>query len=179
MKYYNRSTNEWYDEGTIMTHRIDASTVFSGIPSLEQLTEWGFEEYIEPSPTPEQLLEQAKKEKIESLEEYDKSSEVNSFTIEGKEMWLTVAERQQIATQISASEAINRENMTRWFDGLSYTFPLDTWKEMLAYLEIYAGDALNVTERHRVAIKSLNSVSDVEQYDFTVGYPNKIEFKFE
>lgn len=177
MKYYNKNTNEWYDEGTVITHRINESTVVSGIPSVAQLIEWGFEEYKEPEPTQEELLKRAKKEKISQLEEYDNSPEINSFIIDGKNMWLSVEERQQIATQISVSEAAGRESMTRWFDGLNYTFSIKSWKEMLVSLEIYAGDSLNVTERHKAIINSLNNINDVESYDFTTGYPQKIEFK--
>ena len=91
-------------------------------------------------------------------------------------MWLTVDERQQIATQISANEAVGRESMTRWFGGASFTFPLTAWKQMLVALEVYAGDALNVTEGHRAAINALDSIQDVEGYDYTTGYPEKLEF---
>lgn len=51
-RYYNESENKWYTEGQSMTRRIDKSTIWSGVPTLEQLTEWGYEEYIEPTPPP-------------------------------------------------------------------------------------------------------------------------------
>ena len=174
-KYYNPTTNEWYYEGQSITHN-ENGTLTSGVPSVEQLTEWGYEEWIEPAPTPAQLLERAKADKIAELEAYDQSDAVNSFSIGGQSMWLTVDERQQIATQISANEAVGRENMTRWFGGTSYTFPLATWKQMLVALEVYAGDALNVTESHKAAINALESIEDVEAYDFTTGYPEKLSF---
>ena len=121
-------------------------------------------------------LERAKKAKIAELEAYDQSEAVNSFTIGNQTMWLTVEERQQIATQISANEAIGRETMTRWFGGQPFTFPLTAWKQMLVALEVYAGDALNVTEMHRAEINVLTSVADVEAYDITTGYPQKLTF---
>lgn len=55
-RYYNSTTHEWYTERVSLTRKID-NGVFSGIPSEQQLTEWGFEEYIEPEPTPEELSE--------------------------------------------------------------------------------------------------------------------------
>jgi hypothetical protein len=91
-------------------------------------------------------------------------------------MWLTVDERQQIATQISANEAVGRTEMTRWFGGQSFTFPLTAWKQMLVALEVYAGDALNVTEGHRAAINALDSIEAVEDYNFEVNYPSKLSF---
>lgn len=174
-RYYNSTTKEWYTEGNSITKYIDGS-LFSGIPSVEQLESWGYEEYIEPTPTPEELLARAKDSKIAELEAYDSSDAVNSFTIDGNPMWLTVDERQQIATQISANEAVGRTEMTRWFGGASFTFPLTAWKQMLVALEVYAGDALNVTEGHRAAVTQLHTLQEVEDYDFTVGYPEKLEF---
>ena len=174
-RYYNSTTKEWYTEGTSLTRNIP-NGVFSGIPSVELLESWGFEEWHEPEPTPEQLLQRAKDSKIAELEAYDSSDAVNSFTIDGNPMWLTVDERQQIATQISANEAIGRTEMTRWFGGASFAFPLTAWKQMLVALEVYAGDALNVTEGHRAAITLLQTLQEVEDYDFTVGYPEKLEF---
>jgi hypothetical protein len=40
---------------------------------------------------------------------------------------------------------------------------------------VYASDALNVTEGHKAAINALESVGDVEAYQFT-GYPEKLAF---
>lgn len=46
-----------------MTRMLDNSTLWSGIPTSEQLTEWGFVEYIPPEPpepqppTPEDELD--------------------------------------------------------------------------------------------------------------------------
>ena len=174
-RYYNSTTKEWYIEGNSITKNI-SNGVFSGIPSEELLEQWGFEEWVEPTPTPEELLARAKANKIAELEAYDSSDAVNSFTIDGNPMWLTVDERQQIATQISANEAVGRTEMTRWFGGASFTFPLTAWKQMLVALEVYAGDALNITEGHRAAILALGSIQDVEGYDYTTGYPEKLEF---
>lgn len=175
-RYYNPATKEWYTEGQSVTRYMTNGTFFSGVPSEELLSEWGFELYVEPTPTPEQLLQRAKDSKIAELEVYDSSDSVNSFTIDGNPMWLTVDERQQIATQISANEAVGRTEMTRWFGGASFTFPLTAWKQMLVALEVYAGDALNVTEGHRAAIGGLSTVEAVEGYDFEVGYPSKLQF---
>ena len=174
-RYYNAITKEWYNEGQSLTKRVE-NGVFSGIPSVEQLYDWGFREWVEPAPTPEQLLERAKQVKIAELEAYDASDAVDSFTINGQSMWLTVEERQQIATQISANEAVGRDNMTRWFGSHSFTFPLATWKQMLVALEVYAGDAINVTEAHKAAIEALATIEDVEAYDFSANYPTKLSF---
>ena len=174
-RYYNLTTKEWYTEGNSITKNI-SNGVFSGIPSVEQLTEWGFEEYIEPTPTPEELLARAKANKIAELEAYDASEEVNSFSVNGKVMWLDAQTRQQLRISLDAMQQAGRETVTKWFDGEKYAYPIDVWYYMLGQVEVYASDALNVTESHKAAVNALTSVSDVEAYDYTVGYPIKLQF---
>lgn len=53
-RYKNKETNEIYVEGSTLTWQIDESTLWSGYPTEEQLTEWGFEEVTVPVPTPAQ-----------------------------------------------------------------------------------------------------------------------------
>ena len=131
---------------------------------------------MELIPSHVRTLEDAKSEKIMQIEEYDSSEAVNSFTIGNQAMWLTVDERQQLATQISSNEAIGRETMTRWFGGQEFTFPLAAWKQMLVALEVYAGDALNVTEAHKFAVNAFGTIEEVDNFDITVGYPDKLSF---
>ena len=173
-RYYNPTTKEWYTEGNSITKNI-SNGVFSGIPSVEQLEQWGFEEYIEPTPTPEELLARAKSAKIAELEAYNKSDAVDSFTINGKTMWLDHDLRQQLRISLDALSQAGRESVTKWFDGVEYTYPIDVWYYMLGLVEVYASDALNVTESHKAAINALESIEDVEAYQFT-GYPEKLSF---
>ena len=171
-RYYNSTTKEWYTEGNSITKNI-SNGVFSGIPSVEQLT-WGYEEWVEPTPTPEELLARAKANKIAELEAYD-ASEVNSFSVNGKDMWLDHDVRQQLRISLDALSQAGRENVTKWFDGVEYTYPIDVWYYMLGLVEVYASDALNVTESHKAAINALESIEDVEAYEFS-GYPEKLSF---
>jgi hypothetical protein len=150
--------------------------VFSGIPSEQRLTEWGYEEWVEPEPTPEQLLQRAKSAKIAELEAYDASDAVNSFSVNGKVMWLDAQTRQQLRISLDAMQQAGRETVTKWFDGEQYTYPIDVWYYMLSLVEVYAADALNVTESHKAAINALDDIEDVEAYDYTVGYPDKLSF---
>lgn len=133
-----------------------------------------FEEWVEPTPTPEELLARAKANKIAELESYD-DSEVNSFSVNGKDMWLDHDLRQQLRISLDALSQAGRENVTKWFDGIEYTYPIDVWYYMLGQVEVYASDALNVTESHKAAINALESIADVEAYEFS-GYPDKLSF---
>ena len=174
-RYYNSTTKEWYTEGNSITKNI-SNGVFSGIPSEQRLTEWGFEEYIEPTPTPEELLARAKSSKIAELEAYNKSDAVDSFTINGKVMWLDHDLRQQLRISLDALSQAGRETVTKWFDGLEYTYPIDVWYYMLGLVEVYASDALNVTEAHKAAINAKTTVKQVNSYNFKKNYPEKLVF---
>lgn len=123
-------------------------------------------------------LPDVKEYRIRQIEDYDKSSAVNTFYLGTLPMWLNVSERQQLATQISANEAIGRDSMTKWFGGIEFSFPIDAWKQMLVALEVYAGDALNVTESHKAAVNALADTDEVIDYDFTEGYPEKLVFPY-
>lgn len=174
-RYHNPTTNKWYTEGQSMTHST-SNEVFSGVPSEEQLTAWGYDEYVEPIPTPAQLLERAKQEKLAELDSYDSSEAVNSFTLGNQTMWLTRDERTQIDESINAYKKKGETYMTKYFGGMPYTFPLTLWETMLNELIVYASEALNVTEAHKAAINALESVEEVEAYDFTISYPEKLSF---
>lgn len=51
-RYYNKNLNRYYTKGQTLTFKVNESTLFSGVPTVEQLLAWGFEEYIEPEPEP-------------------------------------------------------------------------------------------------------------------------------
>lgn len=121
-------------------------------------------------------LESVKQKKLGQLSAYDNSDAVNSFTIGDESMWLTPQQRQQVSMQIQANEDLGREEMTKWFNGKQFTFTLFKWRQMLSALEVYAGDALNATEMHKANINNLNTIEDIQNYDYTVGYPEKLVF---
>ena len=174
-RYYNETTKEWYTEGKSNTRRI-TNGLFAGVPSVERLTEWGFVEYVPPTPRPEEQLSRAKAAIIKEIERYDKSSAVNEFYLGGHPMWLTREERTQIGESIAAYEDDGKSQMIKYFNGVPYTFPLTKWKYMLNKLIVYASEALNVTEAHKAAVEAMTSIEYVEGYDYTTDYPAKLVF---
>lgn len=174
-QYYNSTTNEWYTEGTSLTRKIE-NGVFSGIPTMEQLTEWGFEEYVEPVPTQEELLARAKADKIAELEAYDDSDAVNSFSVNGESMWVPADKRAVLRISIEAYKALGAENITKVWEGQEYTFSTSDWDTMLNQVEVYASECFNQTQRHLAAINALDTIEAVNEYDFTQGYPEKLAF---
>ena len=47
---------------------------------------------------------------------------------------------------------------------------------MINAVENYAGQCQKVTEGHRAAVNALATIAEVEAYDYTTGYPKKINF---
>ena len=142
--------------------------------SEEILLQAGWLPYTPPEPTEEELLAQAKANKVAEIDAYDQSDAVNVFYLAGQPLWLDAATRQQLRTSINAYKDMGQETVSKWFGGQQYTFPVSLWLTMLNALEVYAGNALNVTEANKAAVMALESVEDVEAYDITQGYPEPI-----
>lgn len=178
-RYYNSTTKEWYNEGQSLTKRVE-NGVFTGIPSVEQLTQWGFVEWVEPAPTPAQLLERAKANKIAELEAYDSSEEVNSFLVnignEAVVAWFTPEQRADYKNSIDAAELLGRDVVRPVIYGREIELPVSVAKTALAKIQLYANKCYGVTEQHKAAIGALQTVEEVEAYDLKRFYPERLIF---
>ena len=128
----------------------------------------------------ERELEQAKSAKLAELEAYDQSDAVNGFdvTIAGQTMslWIDRETRADYKSSIEAAELLGLEEVHPVFNGVEVTLSVQMAKMALAQVQLYANQCFGVTERHRAAIQQLATVADVEAYDFTTGYPDKLPF---
>ena len=121
-------------------------------------------------------LDVIKEEAIEQITEYDTSSDVNSFTLQGKQMWLPKETRVGLVNSITIEKNTGKETTVLWFGGEKYELSVDTALQMLSALELYALECYNVTAAHKAAVSALESVEDVVAYDYTQGYPEKLNF---
>ena len=159
--YFDQSERPYGENTQYMAVMVEVETQSDNIEEIKALALPDIKEY-----------------RIRQIEEYDKSDNVNSFYLGDIQMWLTVAERQQLATQISANEAIGSDSMSKWFGGKEFSFPISAWKQMLVAVEVYAGDALNVTEGHKSEVSAMENADEVIAYDITKGYPEKLVFPY-
>lgn len=135
---------------------------------------------LDPGPTAEetaaQRLEDARRSKLADIHRHDTSEAVNSFSLGGKSMWLDKADRVGLANSISIEADAGRTLTVLWFGGVRYGIPIPAAKAMLAALELYALECYNVTASHCAAVNALETVEDIEAYDHTAGYPEKLVF---
>jgi hypothetical protein len=47
---------------------------------------------------------------------------------------------------------------------------------MLYAIELYASACYDNTQRHLAAIKELQTIEEIESYDYKAGYPEKLRF---
>ena len=127
-------------------------------------------------PTQAELLALAKGKKDGDITAFDNSANVNSFIIGGLPMWLGWELRARLKASLEAIEAAGGTEMTKGFGGVDYTFSVEQWAAMINAVENYAGQCQKVTEGHRAAVNALATIADVEAYDYTIGYPPKINF---
>lgn len=109
--------------------------------------------------------------KIEEVERYDKSADVNGFYIGEQFAWLDKATRVGLANSIAIEKASGKKETTLYLNGTALTIKIDKAQEMLAAIELYALDCYRKTEEHKTIIGSITDIESVENYDYTQGYP--------
>ena len=124
----------------------------------------------------EEALAAIKADLIAQITAYDTSEAVNSFTLQGKQMWLPKETRVGLVNSITIEKNAGKEVTGLWHDGVRYELPVDTALQMLAALELYALECYNVTAAHKADIEALTTVEEVVAYDYESDYPEKLNF---
>ena len=134
----------------------------------------GWDEYIEPVHV--KTLEEAKEDKIKEIKAYDVSDNVNSFIVNGQECWISKADRVGLMNSTNILIKNNVQNAMLWLGVTKYIIPCNDLINMLSQLELYALDCYYATEAHIVVVNELDNIEDVESYDITLNYPEKLTF---
>ena len=145
-------------------------------PKEEMLLADGWEEYVIPEPTAEEILERAKRDLRFDIERHDSSPEVNGFYIQGEEIWLDKSTRAGLMLRFQSEQATGKESTILWYGGHQYELTLALAFQMLYSLEVYASACYDNTQQHLAAVNALETIEAVESYDYRVGYPEKLEF---
>ncbi|MDR1584839.1 MAG: hypothetical protein LBS07_01520 [Prevotellaceae bacterium] len=128
------------------------------------------------SPEPARTLEQTIVAKIAEIDAYDNSDEVNSFLFNEQKTWIDAGTRAVFRNSIDSAELLQEETIQLPIAGVILTVPVSQAKIMLARIQRYADNASIVTTGHKIAVSSFNSISQVDDYNFKTGYPEKEAF---
>lgn len=140
--------------------------------SVKEVFEMKLEEVI----IPEKTIDDYKKEKIEEVRHYDESDSVNVFYIQGLEVWLDKQTRTGLKLRFEAEIAVGKEETSLWYNNMQFPLTLENAMQMLYAIENYASTCYDNTQKHIAEIEKLEIKEDIENYDFTVGYPEKLNF---
>ena len=120
-------------------------------------------------------LEKAKKEKLAAILDYDTSSDVNGFMLNGNKVWLDKETRVGLMNSTTIAKSVGQKTTTLWLGSMKLVVDCDKAIQLLSALEMYALDCFNVTASHKQAVSELTTIEEVEAYDYKVGYPKMLE----
>ena len=121
-------------------------------------------------------LDYAKKQALKKINEYDVSDNVNSFFLNGTKVWLNKDTRVGLMNSLTIEKNSGKETSTLWFGNIKLDINTEAAIQMLSALELYALKCYNKTAEHKVNIENMTSVEDITNYNFTEGYPDKLNF---
>ena len=143
-------------------------------PTEEMILADGWEEYIYIAP--EENIEDIKRDKKYEIEVYDQSNKVNIFYVNDTPVWLDKATRSGLMLRFQAELASGQKNTSLWYNGTQFPLILSQAVQMLYAIEIYASMCYDNTQFHLSNIDNLESIEEIEGYDYRVGYPEKLYF---
>lgn len=155
-------------------------------PTEEMILSNGWTKYKEPilpEITKEELLTIARNNKLNNLVSFDNSHHVNNCIIlkDGNSLYYWADKIERDALKGAVKDLLNAGRTQYRLDlrefRVSVDIDCDKLLQMLGALEVYAVDCYNVTTDHIYAIQSLTTIEEIEAYDYTVGYPEKLTFE--
>ena len=119
-------------------------------------------------------LEQAKADKIAEIAAYDTSDKVNGFILNGQIVWLDKATRVGLMNSTTIERDLGSENTELWLGEHNLIIKCDLAIQLLQQLEVYALKCFNVTATHKKEVNSLSTIEEINSYDITKDYPDKL-----
>ena len=134
---------------------------------------------MELTPIPPRTLEQAKTEMIQRIDDYDSSTDVNGFTINDEvEGWFTPEERSNYRSSIDAAKLLGVSGLSFYVGDMLLEVTPTQAEYMLAQVQLYADQCFMVTKQHKLTVEALETIEEVDKFDYTADYPQKINFTY-
>ena len=122
-------------------------------------------------------LEYMRKAMLAYIEKYDASSSVNSFLLNGMDVWLDKATRVGLMNSTTIAKSMGQEKTTLWLGSYQLEVECDKAIQLLSALEMYALECFNVTAAHKKEVSELDNIDGVLTYDYKSGYPDKLKME--
>ena len=163
------TTLEDYNEGKYVLLNEEQTAFLESHPDASPEEAWNMSISEAAKPLDILLL-------VGKIEEYDTSSEVNTFYINDTAVWFSKETRTSLNNSVSIEKEIGKDTTVLWVDNTPYTVSVDTLKQMLTEIELYAIECYNNTQNNIAEAKELTLKSEVDSFDITKGYPEKLSF---
>lgn len=134
--------------------------------------------------TPEEIAElqslytlyDARDAAIERITAYDSSSAVNEFSYMGHPMWLDYDLRSRLRARLAADKTLGKATTKVWYSGVPFDLDIAKAEQMLMAVESYSAACYDVTQTHLAAVQQLQTIGELDSYDYKSGYPDKLAF---
>lgn len=130
-----------------------------------------YEEFYHPT---KPSIDEARYNKLAEISNYDISDKVNLFYINDVPMWLDRTSRTSLMARFNAEKSKGLETTNLWYNGMNIVLPIEDAISMLLELEIYAAQCFDATQRHLHNVKQFGTIDEIMYYDYTIGYPAKL-----
>lgn len=124
--------------------------------------------------TEDEVIAELKKLKNDEITKYDTSSNVNVFSLNGVDVWLDRDTRVSLMNSTTIAKNMGQENTILWLGTVKIVVKCDQAIQLLSALEMYALSCFNKTAEHRNNVEALSTINEIVSYDYTVGYPEKL-----
>lgn len=107
---------------------------------------------------------------LKKIDLYDVSSNVNCFYYQDSPTWLDKNTRVGLMNLANCSDS----TVSVVLASQVIELPVDTLKEYLKQIEVYAGKCYLITATHKVNAYKLQTIDEIVNYDYTANYPSKL-----
>lgn len=175
---YNNIGSTWEDfiAGKWVLLNNDQVEFHQANPSAKISEVWA----MELDPVHVRNIEDAKIEMLGKIDAYDKSNDVNGFTINGMiEGWFNPSERTNYKSSIDAAKLLGLDKLSFYVGDVMLDIAPSMAEGLLSQIQLYADQCFIVTKQHKLAVEALQTIEDVDAYDYKSGYPGKLNFNLD
>lgn len=123
-------------------------------------------------------IEEAKREMKRNIDRYH-LNEIHQFTINGDETWFDFNQRTEYRQNIESARRLGYDTTQFYVDDNIYTVNIDEFEKCLDRIQVYNNECDIIAKNHELTVDSLETIEEVDNYDYMAGYPERLNFNIE